>query len=395
MSGAVKQKYNILFLATWYPSRLHPSNGIFIKRHALAVYKYCNVNVLYVASDADVISKTYDIIYSNEDSLNTVRVYYKKVLSNIPVVSTLLKLFRFVKSTYIGINELKKRGGHFDLIHVNIVIPIGLIAIICKYLYGIPYVITENWTGYLPSDGTYKGFLIKLITKLIVNNAQAVTTVSEDLKKAMLSHKLHNEYFITPNVVDVDLFNIGEKTSSISKAQILHVSTLEDIQKNITGILSVVKKLSYKRQDFEFHIVGAGPQMKLHIRTAQESGIYNKTVFFYGYKSPAEIAGMMHMANFFVLFSNFENLPCVMIEAFASGIPVIATKTGGIPEHIYEHNGILVEPQNEDQLLDAIESMLGNYSKYNPHQIRKYAVDNFSYERVGMQFLEVYKKIIK
>ena len=103
----------------------------------------------------------------------------------------------------------------------------------------------------------------------------------------------------------------------------------------------------------------------------------------------------MRSADVFVLFSNFENLPCVLIEALASGIPVIATKVGGVAEMIGPEQGILVEPRNEAGLLQALDQMLDHHREYDKQKLQHYAEERFSYEAVGRAFAELYEKVLK
>ncbi|MBN4065888.1 glycosyltransferase [Candidatus Amoebophilus asiaticus] len=393
-ASSSSKKYSILFLASWYPNRIEVNGGIFVKRHAEAVAKFCNVYTLHIASDENLTNQKYDLQYTEEDNIPTVRVYYKKVETNLPGLANLLKLTRYIKASLMGYKFLTKKCGKPSLVHLNIVFPAGIFALFLKYYYNLPFIITENWTWFLPADGSYDKMGNKLLVRRIINNANAITPVSHDLKDAMINHGFNNKYCIIPNVVDVNLFQLVSEKPNHAKNLILHVSTLTDLQKNITGILKVILKLTAKRQDFELHIIGDGPERKEHEQHASELGINNRFVFFEGLKTGEQIAGSLQESDFLLLFSNYENLPCVMLEALACGIPVVATKTGGIPEHISKDRGILVETRDENALLHAIDKMLDSHKDYDRVKISQYAKENFGYDKVGMQFFEVYESLL-
>ena len=253
---------------------------------------------------------------------------------------------------------------------------------------------TEHWTGYLPSDGSYKGFFREFITKTIAQKANYLAPVSLDLKIAMENHGLKSNYEIVSNVVDIKLFYPEQNKIKKSKTRIIHISTLEDQQKNISGILRAIKKLTENIVDFELFIIGDHPDRKDFEKLATDLGIFNKQVFFLGMKLKEELASLLRESDFFILFSNYENLPCVLIEAIASGIPVIATKVGGIPEHISDKLGIIIPPGDELNFAKAMEKMIHNYASYDVNYLRKYAIDHFSNEKVGEQFQQLYLKIL-
>ena len=128
---------------------------------------------------------------------------------------------------------------------------------------------------------------------------------------------------------------------------------------------------------------------------AEKLGLLNTFVFFIGMKLKNELAQILRDADFFVLFSNYENLPCVLIESLACGIPVITTNTGGITEHISKEMGIVIEPKDELALESAINTMLDNHQKYDSSYLNKYAADHFSYRTVGLQFQKIYNTVLK
>ena len=117
-------------------------------------------------------------------------------------------------------------------------------------------------------------------------------------------------------------------------------------------------------------------------------------VIFHGKKTSAEVAEAYQQADFFVLFSNFENLPCVIVEAFASGIPVLSTAVGGIAEILSPERGILIPQGDEEALLQGMVQMLDHSSEYDREAIRQYAISTFSNDIIGRQIFEAYKDVI-
>jgi glycosyltransferase involved in cell wall biosynthesis len=108
-----------------------------------------------------------------------------------------------------------------------------------------------------------------------------------------------------------------------------------------------------------------------------------------------QVSEKMKAANCFVLFSDYENQPCVILESLASGIPVIATKVGGIPEIVDKKRGILVENKNEDALLEAMKRMLEkNVELDSSEDLRKYVVENFSKSVIAEKFSEIYNQVL-
>jgi glycosyltransferase involved in cell wall biosynthesis len=90
------------------------------------------------------------------------------------------------------------------------------------------------------------------------------------------------------------------------------------------------------------------------------------------------------------MFSRVENLPCVILEALSCGLPVISSDVGGIREWINDTNGVLVKPDDGAALLNALVSMLDNYSKYDRQSLHQFAVDHFSQDVIAKQFHDIY-----
>ena len=97
-------------------------------------------------------------------------------------------------------------------------------------------------------------------------------------------------------------------------------------------------------------------------------------------------------ADAFVMFSNYENLPCTIVESLCSGVPVISTDVGGIREHVASDFGILMTPGDEAALVSAIKTALDHPGNFDRIRMRKYSEQHFSMEAVGKLFNDLYLK---
>lgn len=295
---------------------------------------------------------------------------------------------RYKKFHELGLKHLIEKGFNPDLVHCNIMNPAGLIAKFWKRKYKLPYVITEHWTGYLPSDGRYNASsILKLSLPKIARRSDFMLPVSEDLKKALQANKLGTTFKVIRNVVNTDKFVIQPAI----KDRFLVVADLENKQKNITGILHAFKVFNQNHPHVLLSIAGGGPDEKEIKQTAKELGLDDK-VIFHGRVNAEELNNLLSKSFSSLLFSNYENLPCVIVEAFSAGVPFIATNVGGISEIINPNRGILITKGNQDELIAAMESMLKTSPTSN--ELRTYALDNFSYKEIGKQFNEIYQNVI-
>ena len=364
--------------------------GLFIERHTRAVASIANIAVVYVQSIPELTNR-FEIETIQENGVFTIRAYFRGRNSASGWYNGLFFLIAFVKAILF----LHKSFGKPDIVHVHVLTRLGVLAWCYKMLTGTPYLITEHWSRYLPAVDTYSGFWRKMATRFVVKYAEAVTTVTQNLRDAMLLKGLRNpNYHVIHNVVDTRLFHPENTSVKTNIIRFVHISCFEDRSKNISGLLRAISKLTALRQDFECHLIGEGKDMESLRAYALELGIYNKTVHFDGLLEGDAIAIALRRARFLVIFSNYENMPVVVNEAFASGIPVVATRVGGIAEHVNPQKGILVDAGDEKELTRALSQMLDQCETYDHKAIRQYAVDNFSVEVVAAQFGALYAAII-
>ena len=100
----------------------------------------------------------------------------------------------------------------------------------------------------------------------------------------------------------------------------------------------------------------------------------------------------LQRADILILFSNYENLPCVILEAFACGTKVISSDVGGIKEFFPKNFGELIPPKDENQLLKSILKIQSSKASVTKTAMHKYATNNFSTEIICNNFSELYYK---
>jgi len=384
-------KKKVLFLPRWYPNRFDPMPGLFIRRHAVSVSEYFDVSVLSVHLNFEKGALPYETEVCRKQGILEVHIYTVTSKTGIKQFDSLLNLFRLFVAHYKGFGIVNKESGKPDLIHVNVLTRLGVIAMLYRFMKGVPYVITEHWTRYLPGMDNFRGWLRKLLSRLVVWHASAVMPVTLNLQYAMERHGLANpHYHVIPNVVDTEMFIPKEHTVDKYRKMFLHVSCFDDNQKNISGILRVLKWLSARRQDWVCSMTGEGIHYERLVKYAEELQLKDKFVFFTGLRENHELVELMQQACFQVMFSRYENLPVVIPESFACGVPFVSTDVGGISEHIHRQLGRLIPPEDEDALLESISYMLDHYQEFDKAEIRKYALDHFSNEVIGRQIRDVY-----
>ena len=389
------KRSHILYLPRWYPHRYDPMPGLFIERHGIAASEHFLVTVLYVHQDDALTKKKFEVVESTDEPLPTIRIYYKKSNTGIGFIDKIVNACRFYRFHQKGIRMITRQHGNPDLIHVHVLTRHGIIALLRKIFKKTPFVVTEHWTRYLPSTNTYNGWFRKKITSWVGKHAAAIMPVTANLRDAMIDCGINNNnYVIIPNVVNMEMFHPSEKKKTKTKKRIVHVSCFDDQQKNITGILRVLKRTIQERDDFVCDMVGDGIDYDKILMYSKELGLPEDTVIFYGLKENHELAEIMANGDFMIMFSNYENLPVVILESYACGVPVVSTDVGGIKEHLDKNLGLLIHARDEEALYNSIQYMLDNISNYDADSLRQYPTDHFSNRVIGNQLWKVYKASI-
>jgi len=365
---------SVLHLVSWYPSKVHPSLGNFVAEHVLAIQAKVPGAVLGAfAADANSID------YQIENGVPVCRVYFIKKL---PFTS-------YLKALRKGYEELLSRGFHFDLAHLHVAYPAGLFLLNLK----LPYIITEHFSAYQKNRRKDLSLANRLVAKLIFNKAHFVTPVSDQLGLSLKDFGVKSPQITIGNVVNTNIFQYKTKVESLS-FRVLHISSLQESTKNISGIVSAFADFHQKFPLSSLSIGGDGQadELLMHIKDCQ---IPKEAYRILPALSKEEVAQEMQESDCFLLFSHIENQPVVILESLCIGRPVIATRVGGIAQLLDKSRGLLIEANNRDQLIEALSEMYHSHQNYGHKKMASIAQNEFGYEAIAEKFSEVYSNVLR
>lgn len=384
MNAGPEKKINVLFLTKWYPNADDPQLGVFIRKHAEAAALFDRVSLVYIAPRNPSMHHP-DLYVQDHMQVRQHFLYYHK--SSFTWVNGL----RYWLKTEAAWRAIVKNSGRPDVIHCHVLTKPVFMAWWYQLRHGVPFIITEHWTGYSSGKFRLKPFWYRWITRQLARRAQMIVVVSESLKKSLISNGIRNNFKVIPNVVDLPELSMP---TNREKIHFVTVADLIDEQKNISATIQVSSRLAKEGLEFEFHIIGGGPDESRLKMLAKESGILDSVVFFHGRQPNEEVYNQLRHADFVVVNSNTETFSVVTAEALASGKPVIATRCGGPEEILEPGTGLIIEKGDEPGLENAIRTMLKNSRRYNPAELQKVVSGRYSRGTIGKQFHDLYVSIV-
>lgn len=383
----------VLWLASWYPNKISPLEGDFIQRHARAVSIFTSLSVIYVAQYGEAVPVRQ---HGKEQLLNEgveeMKIYFKFARSGIKLLDKLIYNWKYYKVYRSLIESHFEKNGLPDIIHVHVPMKAGVIAKWIKRKWGLPYIVSEHSATYVPGPpDTFanRSLYFRKSVRSVFCNAIAVTSVSEhdgNIIKKLFGLK---SISVIHNTVDTKFF-FQAPAEKLQKFRFVHISVMS-YQKNTIGILRACAKFKLLKQHWEIELIGNADNSMQHLINELELTNFVKLK---GEVSNAEVARYMKKADALVMFSRYENFPCVIIEALCCGLPVIATDVAGIPEAVDQSNGILVKSEDEAQLVNALVYMIDNYNLYDRKTISENAIQKYNYDVIGQQFYSLYNRVL-
>jgi len=223
-----------------------------------------------------------------------------------------------------------------QLLHVHYAIPHAYAAYMAQQMLLDEGILVPIVTTLHGTDITLVGShpFYKPAVTFSINKSDAVTSVSESLKKdTMRLFDIKNDIHVVPNFIDLEKHVHGftdcqrGMMAEDHERIITHISNMREV-KQIPDVIKIFYNIQ-KEIPAKLMLVGEGPEKEGAELLVEELGITDRVVFF---GNSYEIARILCFSDLFLLPSQTESFGLAALEAMASGVPVISTNTGGLPE---------------------------------------------------------------
>lgn len=287
-----------------------------------------------------------------------------------------------------------------DLLHVHYAIPHASAAYMAQQILkakgiNIPFITTLHGTDItlVGKDPSFEP-----VISFCINQSNAVTAVSESLKKDTYTHfETKREIKVIPNFINVKQYQKAfpierrRKYAQDHERIICHVSNFRKV-KRVEDVVHIFKRINDKIPS-RLLLIGDGPERYSAEQLCRELGTCDRVITLGKVRDTSDVLGL---ADLFLLPSQTESFGLAALEAMAAGVPVVSSNTGGIPE-VNEHgfSGYLSDVRDVDsmgkQAIDILQddATLSKFKKQALAQAEKFTLD-----RVLPIYEELYKSVL-
>ncbi len=290
--------------------------------------------------------------------------------------------------------QAKKEGKKYDFIHAFFSVPCGFMALLLKLEFGVPYIVSlrgADVPGYSERFSTLY-HVLKPLVKLVWARSGAVIANSQGLKTLALQSKPEQKIEVIYNGIDIDeffpLYNLEKNIFNI-----LCLSRLTP-RKGVTYLIDAIKKLAEKYPQIKLKIVGEGDSKQELMDQVKSLSLEDK-VEFTGLIRHEHLPPVYKKAHMFVLPSLNEGMSNVILEAIASGLPVVTTDTGGSKELVQDGvNGFIVKMKDSGDIAEKLEKLVIDPELcMKMSQESRRVAEGLSWRKVAEEYVNIYFEI--
>jgi len=297
----------------------------------------------------------------------------------------------FIKS-YFHYRKLL-RENDYDLVHAFSAVPSAFLCYLTAHK--LPYLISLRGPSDVPGmdrrlEFDYK-ILGPLFFKLVWKKASAIVACSDGLKDRALDFCSSVSIGVIPNAVEPGRFYSANTSGGSDKLRLLYAGRFS-LVKRVELLIDAVEILHKQGFKFSFTIAGDGPLKSKLRKTISERNI-NNVVKMPGVFKWEEMPQVYRAHDIFLSASEGEGMSNAMLEAMASGLPIITTSCEGVKELIGD-NGVVLSQPDPHLIAIAIRSLGTNKDTLKNMGIaaRKRA-ENFTHQNIAQDYLAYYEKI--
>ena len=323
------------------------------------------------------------------EEVDGVRIHRVPSLRRKMYYCTVGEALSYVLGALPTLRRLVKEN-HYDLNHTHFIFPDGLLAWAIKRSMRLPYVITAHGSdvpGYNPHRLKFAHKLMSPLWGMVTRDAEQLICPSQSIRSLVEAQNEKLQVSVIPYGFDPRKFHPGRQKQN----RILVVTRMLE-RKGVQYFLKAIEGLSH---DQEVHIVGDGPYLPTLKRMAQH---VETPVRFWGWldhRSP-EFTDLFETSGIFVLPSESENFPVVLMEAMAAGMAIITTKGTGC-EEVVGGVALLVSPKNPTEIREALSRLICKPALREElgRNARRRLENCFSWQAIGRQYAELYENFAR
>ncbi len=291
------------------------------------------------------------------------------------------------------------KKGNYDIVHCHTT-KAGFVGRIAARLAGVKkiYFTVHGWGFYNEEEYGCVQKLLLFLEKIAAKCSTKIICVSENDRKEGLKRKIAKEdkFLVIRNGIDWKIK--GDRAKAREKLGVkqndLVFGTVARLayQKDPLMLLKAAKGIIKNYPETKFILIGGGPLFKDCKNFIKENKLEN-SIFLHGQKTPEEARELLFSFDVFVLTSKFEGLPLAIIEAMFAGLPIIATRVGGISELVIDgENGFLVEPSSLEKLTQKMIYFVEHIEEREKMgtKSQKIAKENFTLDKMIQGYEKLY-----
>ncbi|MGI6273089.1 MAG: glycosyltransferase [Anaerohalosphaeraceae bacterium] len=297
---------------------------------------------------------------------------------------------------------LCKAGAHYrrllkthryDLAHAFFAFPTGWLC--WRTSADLPYVLSLRGSD-VPGYNECLGVDYRLLSPLFKNiwgRASAVIANSNGLAALALRFMPDLEIGVIPNGVCTDTFHPAPDRKLAAPLRLLTVCRLTG-RKRVHLIIETLAELARRKLDAQLDIVGGGSMQPQLTALAAQLGL-SSCVNFHGAVPAERLPALYRESDVFLMASTHEGMSNAMLEAMASGLPIVTTRCEGVDELITD-NGLIVEVAGPKAFADALCSIVANPANYNAMSAAaRRRSEEFTWGRTADLYLRCYSNVLQ
>jgi teichuronic acid biosynthesis glycosyltransferase TuaC len=346
---------HVLTLTPFYPSDRDDASGCFISEPLDSLAKVAIRNTVLAVQPA-----YRPRLRARASTVPVQWLRYWALPGGIGLPSSGAFLFARIVARIRELNRVQP----IDLVHAHAPLPCGHAAMLLSRELNIPYVVSVHGLDAFSTEQVsgQSGEWCRRISQRVYRSASQVICVSEHVREQVLAGAGGNcRTAVVYNSVDPALFSpasdVAPASSDTNSLVILSIGNLIPI-KGHELLVRAAGALALDFPSLHWEIIGDGPERHRLQELANELQVSDR-VRFLGRQSRTQVADALRRCTVFVLPSRYEALGCVYLEAMSTGKPAIGCRNQGIAE-VIQHgwNGLLVDPDNQQELTQAISTIL-------------------------------------